>query len=229
MEPRVEQSTSRWLLWVGALWGGAILAGMGALYVYQQQPGASAEAPPEWPKESRLSLDRERLTLVMIVHPHCSCSHASVSELARLMADSGGRLKADVLFVLPEGVPEDWERTALWSRTEIITGVRAWKDAGGVEARRFGARTSGQTYVFDPTGALRFSGGLTPSRSHQGNSLGREAILALTRDEEPETPRSAAYGCSLHEEGTPFVLEDLRRRRDVTRREEPSRTERSSR
>lgn len=215
-ETTVSRPIHSWLLWAGVFWGVGVLVGMGLLAAYRAEPGKPAEPPSTWPAESRLSLDPEKLTLVMIVHPHCSCSHASIGELARLMADAGGELIAHVVFARPEGVPEGWERTGLWKRAKIIPGVRVWADEGAAEASRFGARTSGQTCVYDPEGTLCFSGGLTPSRAHEGNSIGRDAILALARGTEPATRESAAYGCSIREEDADFVLDELRGRREAS-------------
>ena len=57
-----------------------------------------------------------------------------------------------------------WARTGLWDQAEAIPGVRIWTDVGAVEARRFGAATSGLVLVYDASGRLVFQGGITPAR-----------------------------------------------------------------
>ena len=56
-------------------------------------------------------LDPARPTLVMLAHPRCTCTRASLAELAELMARVTQRPKAYVVFIKPGGVAEQWERT----------------------------------------------------------------------------------------------------------------------
>jgi hypothetical protein len=80
-----------------------------------------------------------------------------------------------------------------------IPGVPSVDDEGGVEAKRFGVATSGHVLLFDRAGRLLFSGGITPARGHEGDSLGRDALierLAGTRTiSGPAT--SPVFGCPL--------------------------------
>ena len=58
---------------------------------------------------------RGRPTLVMLAHPRCTCTRASVGELAELMARAPRRPKAYVVFIKPgRSAPGGWERTDLW-------------------------------------------------------------------------------------------------------------------
>ena len=123
----------------------------------------------------------------MLVHPQCPCSRASVSELAKLMAHAQGKVVAHVLFAKPEGAPADWTVGELWNAVSAIPGVHAQCDEGGMEARRFGAETSGQTMLFDAAGRLLFRGGITAARGHAGANAGSAAITASARS----IPRAA--------------------------------------
>lgn len=114
----------------------------------------------------------------MAIHPHCPCSRASLGELAILMAHSDGRLAAFVVFVQPPGFDENWTKSDLWSGAGSIPGVIRIIDHG-VEAKRFGATTSGQTIVYDPRGRLLFSGGITAARGHFGDNPGLSVIARL--------------------------------------------------
>jgi len=187
-----------------ALWISAVGAGMGVLYKYSVTPGVAGTPGAQWPNASSIPFAAAPFTLVMVIHPHCPCSRASIGELAILMAHSGGKLAADVVFVEPPGLGERWTKTDLWSSAGTIPGVRRIIDRGG-EAKLFGAATSGQTMVYDRNGRLRFSGGITLARGHYGDNDGVSAILATlgapskgNRDE-PITNRTTTevYGCPL--------------------------------
>jgi hypothetical protein len=66
-----------------------------------------------------------------------------------------------------------------------------------VEARRFGARTSGQVVVYDPTGGLRFSGGITMARGHRGNNAGQQIVDMLVHGGRTERTTTPVFGCEL--------------------------------
>jgi hypothetical protein len=139
----------------------------------------------------------------MIVHPHCPCSRASVGELARIMAVCQGWAAARVLFVKPAGFEPDWVRTDLWDSAAAIPGVEVVRDDDGRMARGFGAKTSGDTLLFDAKGELLFHGGITEARGHWGDSSGQAAIIALVgaqkspADERTASVDTLVFGCPL--------------------------------
>ena len=184
------------------LWAALAVGGMGILLEYKQTPGAAAEAPSTWPMESVVPLDPQRPTLVMMIHPRCPCSRASVSELGRLLTRVGARLNTHVLVVLPENGELNEDNSELADSARKIPGVTVKPDPGGHESRRFGAFTSGQTQVFSPKGVLLFSGGVTPSRGHHGDNRGSAEIerIALATSVEGDVLRvSKVYGCDLND------------------------------
>jgi hypothetical protein len=183
-----------------AIWIVAAVGGMGVLLEYKQTPGPVAETPPAFPAGSAIKLDKERPTLVMLIHPRCPCSRASVSELDKLLTRVPGKLKAQVVVVLPEGLAEGTEPSALATRAAEIKGVEVLNDPGGLEAHRFGSFTSGQTYLFSPAGELLFSGGITPSRGHQGDNFGSAELerLALSHEQHENPSTSKVFGCALN-------------------------------
>ena len=197
------------ILWaaVGALWIGAVVAGFAWLGSYDNRPGIPASAPERWPTDSQIARDASRPMLVMLVHPRCSCSRASLGELAELLARAHHRPAAVVLMVRPAGVSEDWEKTDLWQSAARIPEVTVVRDDGGVEARRFGTRTSGQTLLYDTDGRLLFSGGITGARGHPGDNAGRATILALLDREGPQQSGSPVFGCPLLSEDDELATE----------------------
>ena len=72
----------------------------------------------------------------------------------------------------------------------------------GREAARFGAATSGQTFLYDARGGLLFSGGITGARAHAGDNAGRSAVVTLLNGTGgPAAPRTSVFGCPLFDRG----------------------------
>jgi hypothetical protein len=180
-----------WCLLVGG--------GIGWLWNYAATPGAALEPPAHWPAESAVTRVAGKATLLMLAHPQCSCTAASIGELELLMARVHDLTSAHVLFVRPESAPGGWDESSLFRRAERIPGVTTSWDSDGIEARRFGALTSGQTVVYDATGELIFHGGITVARGHMGDNAGRTSIVALLTRGEAARHESSVYGCSLEE------------------------------
>jgi hypothetical protein len=189
---------SRSILLIGTVsWLSLAILGLWFLWAYETTPGIAAVSPRQWPSDSRIQLSPDHPTLVMLAHPHCPCTRASIGELASIMAHSQGRLRAYVLFVRPEGFSEGSEVTDLWQSASDIPGVKAILDGDGREARRFHAATSGQTVLYDPQGRLLFSGGITGSRGHFGDNAGQGAVVAIVNSEVPDRTETSVFGCPL--------------------------------
>lgn len=181
---------------VCAVWVLMIGVGLAVLWSYENTPGTAATPPAQWPHDSSIHLATDHPTLVMLAHPHCPCTRASIGELARLMTQAQGRVTAYALFVKPAGSSEEWEKTDLWQSAASIPGVSVIID-DGIEAQRFHAATSGQTVLYDPEGRLLFSGGITGSRGHSGDNVGRGAIVSLLNSGEAERTETSVFGCPL--------------------------------
>jgi hypothetical protein len=181
----------------GLSWLVSVAAGARIVWDYQTTPGASATAPLRWPAASRVAPAPDRFTLVLIAHPHCPCTRASVTELARLMARLRGRVSAHVLVYRPREFPAGWEHTDVWSGAERIPDVAVHADVDGREAARFGAVTSGQVLLYDASGRRRFDGGITATRGHAGESTGEARIAALVEGRAEEEAGTRVFGCAL--------------------------------
>ena len=187
----------------------AAVAGLVAVAQYDNGAGAPASVGPEWPDASGLARDASRPTLIMVAHPRCTCTRASLTELAEIMARAKGQLRAYVVFARPAGLAGNPEFTELWDRASRIPGVELVRDDEGREAAAFGAVTSGQVYVYGPDGTLLFSGGTTRSRGHAGDNPGRRAILALVTHQQRAGTTAAVFGCALHGPAdAPFSRDD---------------------
>jgi hypothetical protein len=186
------------------LWGASAVGGLAMVWKYSLTPGAEGRSPVTWPAEVSLPREADQATLVMLVHPKCSCSHASVAELAKVMTRLSGKAHAFVLFSKPSGTADDWEKTELWRRVAELPGVTPLVDSDSQLAGRFGARTSGHTVLYGPGGELRYSGGITGARGHEGDNLGESSLLAAATEGRSEATTERVFGCALkdspHEE-----------------------------
>lgn len=197
---RYGQSTrkSRTMLLIGAVvWLSLVGTGLWVLWGYENTPGVAAAAPAQWPTTSQIQPAKDRATLLVLAHPHCPCTRATIGELASIMAHGQGRLTAYVLFIKPEGSSDDWEMTDLWKSAAAISGVTVLQDSDAREARLFHAASSGQTILYDPQGRLLFSGGITGSRGHSGDNAGRSAIVSLVNAQVPDRTETYVFGCPL--------------------------------
>lgn len=176
-------------------WVFVVSVGIGWVAHYKGTPSDPGNAPETWPEDSVVHRATDRSTLVMLAHPRCPCTRASVGELAELMQRAGDRISAYVLFLHPDGLPENWEKTDAWNSAAAIPGVHVLTDPDGVEARRFGAASSGQTVVYDAKGRLVFHGGITPARGHAGTSVGRDQIASLVLGSEQR--QAPVFGCAM--------------------------------
>jgi hypothetical protein len=194
-------------IWLAvAVWLGVAAAGLAAMSAYANRPGQPADAPSRWPAGSHLVLDAARPTLVMIAHPKCDCTRASLAELRELTARAPRAARTYVVFVTPPGADASWNDTVLWQSARSIPDVIAVKD-DGAEARHFGAQTSGQVLLYGADGALRFAGGTTIARGHEGDNPGLEAMVSLIAGTAADRTASPVFGCPLFAEAARPVAE----------------------
>jgi hypothetical protein len=182
------------VLWLAVVAGGTI-----ELARYSNTPGDGGTAPMAWPADSQIPFDASRPTLVMFAHPRCPCTQASLGELEVLLAQVPGRLNVRVMFLKPADTVTNWEKSALWRKAAAIPGVSVYTDNAGVEARRFHSETSGQTLLYDRSGALQFQGGITLARGHAGDNPGRSAVKELLLAGQAARVKTPVFGCSLFE------------------------------
>jgi hypothetical protein len=181
-------------LWVAALVTSAVVSS-----ARDNRPGETGKAPSHWPADAGFARESDRWTLLAFAHPRCPCTRATLSELERIVARCRERLAVQVLCCLPEGAPEGWERTPIWAQAERIPGARVAVDSGGAIGRRFGAHTSGAMVLYDPEGRLRFYGGITGSRGHEGDNAGRSAVIDIVLHGQATLSETPTFGCPLLE------------------------------
>jgi hypothetical protein len=183
----------------GVMWILIVSAGAARMIHYETTPGPAAKSSPTL--EVSLPLEAGRANLIMFLHPKCPCSSASLEELSRAMAQCGDRLSATVVFYCPKSMPDDWAKTRLWESASRIPHLHTIIDSDGLLAKKWGAQTSGQAFLFRPDGRIVFTGGITGSRGHEGDNAGLNAVVALTNQPSVlpwETLiRTPVYGCEI--------------------------------
>jgi hypothetical protein len=181
------------------LWLSIAVGGVFYLARYENTPaGNNVSYPPVFPTESRIERDTNRATLIFFAHPKCPCTRASLRELSRLMTDASGKLQAYVVFSKPKDESEEWTATDLRTSAEAIPNVRVLIDEDERETEIFNAQTSGLTLLYDRDGNLRFDGGITAARGHEGDNAGSRAIFEIITEDAFKTTETAVFGCPLH-------------------------------
>lgn len=181
--------------WVGpflAIWIVGTVGGFFALESHANTPGAPAHAP-----EVVALRTHAKPRLEVFLHPACPCSHATVSELTRLLDSAHGQLDVNVNVLAPSDQPKSWYHNALYAEAARIPGVHMVDDRDGKIAERFGAETSGQVLLYAPDGKLVFKGGITPARSHEGDNAGSDSILAYLQSGKALLSFTPVFGCAL--------------------------------
>ncbi len=186
----------------GVLWIAVVGIGVVYLTAYANQPGAVGEPPSDWPYTSAVMPGYGTPTLVLFAHPRCPCTRATIAELGTLIAQLKRPVRTHVFFYKPSNKPDSRLKTDLWANASAIPGVTPHVDPDGLEARRFGAMTSGHTLLFDENQRLRFSGGITGARGHQGDNAGRSALYDLITRGETDRNTTFVFGCALYSSST---------------------------
>lgn len=187
-------STRFGLIGFTAIWVLAVGFGLLKLQEYSTAPATGAAPPAKWPESTTLARHRDRLTVVMLAHPQCPCTRASIGELAIAAAQAAGRL--DIYVVFLESPAFELE-SDLWRSALAIPNTKVIADPDGAEIRNFGVKASGHTLAYDAEGRLVFSGGVVSARGHAGANRGREAIVELARNGRSSVVTTPVFGCAL--------------------------------
>ncbi len=203
--PRLTTPTSRLLkspaLFI-TLWLIAVFIGYSTLLSYQSEPGRENPVPEKWPETSAVNPSKKPFTVLIFLHPHCPCSKASLRELERVLARRHRNTSAYAIFcTLPEA-PQDWEQGALWQQAHKIEHLKVLLDNNQQEQSSFHVTTSGQVLLYDYKGKLRYKGGITPARGHEGSNPGLRTLESLLQNQISDQKSIQklsypVYGCGL--------------------------------
>ncbi len=181
-------------------WVAMVAIGARSALQYENTPGESGTPPARIGPPAmggRSDASGERYTLYLVGHPECPCTKASIHELNRIISSAPGRLNVNIVFFKPEASEAEIRKSARWTEAATLQGVNVRQDRTGDEVRRLGAKVSGQVMLYDSSGMLLFSGGITGARGHEGDNAGESAILNLLHGKPNEVKTTPVYGCTL--------------------------------
>lgn len=186
------------------VWALVLLGGLTALGHYQGVEGAQGPPPSALPEIPGVQGDGERFSLLIAIHPHCPCTQATAGELERLLGEisrRGGVLpQIFALVYRPAYMDTPWTETTLRDRLRAIEQVTLVDDPDGRHGASIGALTSGHTVLFDAGGHPVYRGGLTASRGHEGDNIGKLAVINHLLHRAGARDQHAVYGCELTED-----------------------------
>lgn len=184
-----------WAVAVGISWKMILEYGL------KSEPASPDATSLRWPSDTNLVIVPNRPTVVFFVHPKCPCTRASLAELERLWVLRDARANHSpqliVVVTIPPKATSDWLTTRTVERASNLPGATLAIDPEGRVAQRFGASTSGAVMWFDAAGECRYAGGLTASRGHEGDNLGRSSLERLLRGATQPVSSIPALGCKL--------------------------------
>jgi len=178
-----------------SIWVTLVGIGFVALLAYHNMPGERKDFATIWPSNNSIRLDTQRANLVVFIHPECPCSVATLNELTRIQTSCGARVNTHVVFYSPLDMP--WKDTNKVRQALAIPNVHITNDPTGQLAERYGALTSGHALLYSSSGHRIFSGGITPARGHEGENLGRNAIVRYVLHGETICDKTNVYGCPI--------------------------------
>ena len=184
------------MLWMMSVWLLCCGVGLSVLWAYSNKPSELGAAAMHWPANEQVPLDADRPTLVVYAHPRCPCTRATFSQLERLQAKRAGAFATRIIFYEPSDADDDWRQTYLWRQTQRMVDTKVYADPGGRLIHQVGSRTSGMVALYNPDRTLKFAGGITPSRGHEGPNLGMDAVIQHL-DGEASLNITRVFGCPL--------------------------------
>lgn len=198
-----ESRSSRLFSRAGAValtvvWLAAVGWGFVHILHYEGTPGRQGGEVFD-PAALRARVEPRKFMLVVALHPECPCSRATVEAIDRLVAERPDRMAVHGIFLDTAAGGGRPEASGLWARLGRVPGATVHKDVPGGWCGGDGFRTSGEAILYGPDGDVRFHGGLTIARGHQGPSRGYAAVLAAIdgSTRAGEITRTPVFGCSL--------------------------------
>jgi hypothetical protein len=176
------------VLWVAGfvLWGVALATGFHKAMGWEFQPGQAA-----LPAHIHAKPD-ERPLLIVVLHSQCPCSLATIENLTTLSVDQRHRLRIRFVFTGP-----DMETSPAAKKASSFAEAEKEFLSEAEVVGRYGARTSGQAFLYDVHGHLVFSGGLTEARGVAGRVSDGMSAIVDTLAGRSCLVSAPVYGCAL--------------------------------
>jgi len=187
--------------WLIALliWLGGIALGYAWLFRYSFAAGKAMTAPLAIPASLAPAEPLTRAHLFIALHPRCPCSRATVRELAKILSHSAGATEVTVLMYKPAGASDTWLEGALLDECRRMK-CRIRPDPDGRLAASVGSLTSGGVALYGGDGKLRYQGGITASRGHEGDNVGENAVIEILRGNGGSHRSMPVFGCPIQKD-----------------------------
>lgn len=173
------------------------MAGWTAMARFGSTPGLQSEAPHTLPVALLGPGDSRRPTLVVALHPQCSCSLATMHELDRVLAASHQPIETLLLVYTPSHAPAHWAQPHALLAAAAPLHARVLEDLDGATAASLGARTSGQVLLYSARGRLLFQGGVTAERGHEGENASGDLLATALASQRQAAFTPGVFGCPL--------------------------------
>jgi len=166
---------------------------------YSLAAGKTAPGPRDIPPSLASLRASQRRQLFVALHPRCPCSRATVRELAKILTRAPGKSDVTVLMFKPANEPDSWIEGGL---AEDCRGLKCQvrPDPDGNLAAALGNITSGGVALYDATGKLRYQGGITAARGHEGDNLGEQAVIEILQGSNKNHQSMPVFGCPIQQE-----------------------------
>ncbi len=184
-----------WLLAL-PLWLGLIVGGYAWLLRYSFAAGKASASPHTIPSSVASQAPSARPQLFLALHPRCPCSRATLSELATILSRAPEACDVTVLVYKPAGEPDSWMEGALLDKCRQVSCLIR-PDPDGRLASSLGSLTSGGVVLYDAKGRLRYQGGVTASRGHEGDNAGKQAVIQILRGQRDSQKSMPVFGCPI--------------------------------
>jgi len=188
---------------LAGLWILALVPGIRYLLAFERTPGGEAPPAVTWPVELATNQDPHLPTLVVALHPRCSCSQATLAELDEAAKDFDRPFNAILLIDQPRGANYEWRQVSFYREAQQALHAKVVLDDDGLLAAHFGALTSGEVFLYSAEDrsskrSLLFAGGVTAARGMIGPNKGVEALkLAFQTNTHAQHASSPVFGCAL--------------------------------
>lgn len=181
-----------------AAWATLVVAGQALLLEHSTAAGDPGHPPAELPRDVTAALhwDQTQPLLLLAAHPQCPCLPATLAELQRALGTTS-MPTLRVLVHTPSSPPTEWDPAADAELRRTLPAGTAIDDRDGALAAKLGLRTSGHVLLFAADGRLRFTGGVTAGRGHQGDNLAGRTLAAMLADAGKPLATTAVFGCPL--------------------------------
>jgi hypothetical protein len=188
---------------MAGLWILALIPGVRYLLRFETATGKQGIAPSGWNSSVLPSGNPHLPTLLVALHPKCSCSNATLTELEEAAQTFHTPYNAILLVDPPQGSTFDWQKISSYREAQKALHATVVLDAGGNLAADFGAFTSGDVLLYSAEDvharrSLLFSGGVTGGRGMVGENRGVEALEAAFHNPGSNSRFSSpVFGCGL--------------------------------